>query len=168
MPVSDQALEPERYRLIPRTLIFITSGEEILLLRGAMDKVRWPDRYNGIGGHLERGEDLIASAKRELFEETGIEADSLWLCGILVVDTGEDLGVVVFIFKGESPRRKLRSSPEGTPEWVHISKLPDLPLVEDLSMLLPRVLKAHNGEFAFMAYSHYLANGELSLEFEKQ
>ncbi len=168
MPVSDQAIEPERYRLIPRTLIFITSGEEILLLRGALDKARWPDQYNGIGGHLERGEDLVTSAKRELFEETGVEVDSLWLCGILVVDTGEDLGVVVFILKGESPRRELRVSPEGTPEWVHTSKLSDLPLVEDLPVLLPRVLKAHSGEFAFMAYSHYLPDGELSIEFTDQ
>lgn len=35
------------------------------------------------GGHVEKGESFIDSAKREVFEETGLKVDNLKLCGII-------------------------------------------------------------------------------------
>ncbi len=49
MPASDQVIDERRYALIPRTLVFLTSGERVLLLRGAPHKTRWANRYNGLG-----------------------------------------------------------------------------------------------------------------------
>ncbi|HLB48576.1 MAG TPA: NUDIX domain-containing protein, partial [Anaerolineales bacterium] len=65
MPATDQGIRPERYQLIPRVLIFITHGREVLLLKGAPTKRIWASKYNGVGGHVERGEDFISAARRE-------------------------------------------------------------------------------------------------------
>ena len=75
MPASDQGIRRDRYMLIPRTLIFLRRGESVLLIRGAPNKPLWANKYNGVGGHIERGEDALSAARRELREETGLTAD---------------------------------------------------------------------------------------------
>lgn len=140
MPASDQGISLERYMLIPRTLIFLTRGENVLLLRGAPQKRIWANRYNGVGGHIEPGEDFLSAARRELLEETGLTAENLRLCGIMTVDSGQNPGVGIFILRGECPNGEALASAEGTLEWVPFAGISRLPLVEDLPSLLPRVL----------------------------
>ena len=41
-------------------------------------------RWSIPGGHVEKGEDVLEAAKRELYEETGIDADPV---GVMNVDT---------------------------------------------------------------------------------
>ena len=64
MPASDQKVSHEHYSLVPRTLIFLTCGENVLLLKGAPQKRLWAGQYNGVGGHIERGEDVLSSVLR--------------------------------------------------------------------------------------------------------
>ena len=87
--------------LIPRTLTFIFHEEKVLLIKGAPHKRLWANKYNGVGGHIERGEDVFSSARREVREETGLDLPSLALCGTVIVDTGENVGIGIFIFRGE-------------------------------------------------------------------
>ena len=58
MPKQDQgidvSLKRQRFTVIPRTLVFITRGDHVLLLRGSAQKRIWANKYNGIGGHIER------------------------------------------------------------------------------------------------------------------
>ena len=161
MPSSDQGINLDRYVLVPRTLIFLIKDESILLLKGGQDKRLWAGLYNGIGGHVERGEDIISAAYRELSEETGFEVSDLWLCGLITIDTGEEIGVGVYILRGEmSPvgaefSDQLPPSSEGNLEWIPINQLSSLPLVEDLPVLLPRVLGAQRGDPPFSAHYWY-------------
>jgi 8-oxo-dGTP diphosphatase len=168
MAATDQGSPVGRYTLVPRTLIFITCGNLLLLLRGAPDKRLWAHRYNGLGGHVERGEDIMASAVRELREEAGLDIPDLWLCGMVTVDTGQDTGVGLYIFRGEHSVPEDLSSGDGSLEWVSQDEVYDLPLVEDLYTLLPVVLAMHPADAAFSAHSSYDEQGALKVDFFKK
>jgi 8-oxo-dGTP diphosphatase len=150
MRPEDQRSATERYTVTARTLVFLTRGSKVLLLKGAQDKRLWADKYNGIGGHLEPAESPYASALRELHEETGLAVETLELRGIVHVTLPQPPGVVLFVFVGEAPCGDTMASEEGTPEWVEISGIEGLPLVEDLPELLPRVLVEGS-----MTFAHY-------------
>jgi 8-oxo-dGTP diphosphatase len=162
MPQSDQGITNDRYMLIPRTAIFVRRGDEYLLIKGASTKRLWAGKYNCLGGHVERGEDVLSAAKRELGEEAGIEAD-LWLCGTVVVDAG-DVGICLYVFCGENARGEVKASGEGTVEWVGKDAILRLPVVEDLPALLERIHWMRRDDVPFAARSFY-ENEKLTLLF---
>lgn len=153
MPQSDQGITKDRYMLIPRTAIFVRRGDEYLLLKGAPTKRLWAGKYNGLGGHVDRGEDILTSAHRELMEEAGIAA-KLWLAGTVIVDVGE-IGILLFVVVGEDPQGEVNASKEGTPEWVRKDALGNVPVVEDLPVLLERIHPMRCGDPPFSARSFY-------------
>ena len=163
MKVSQQGTSGAkvRYQTVPRTLIFLTSvnpntqAKEVLLLKGASTK-KWAGAYNGVGGHIEAGEDVYQSAIREVAEETGLTDCSLLLRGVVNIDIGFSpenplRGVMMFVFTGESPTRTVIESDEGTLEWVPLSELESYPLVDDLFELVPLVLNSDSQ----LVYGHY-------------
>jgi 8-oxo-dGTP diphosphatase len=165
MPAADQGVFKDRYTLIPRVLIFLTRGEDILLLKGAPDKRIWPNQYNGIGGHVERGEGVLAAARRELLEETGLQAERLWLCAAITIDTGEDTGIGMYVFRGEATGEP-KQTEEGLAEWVPIAEIGSLPLVEDLPALIPKALALKRGDAPLSL--HYRYEGDkLEIEADK-
>jgi 8-oxo-dGTP diphosphatase len=163
MPAADQGIDPGRYLLIPRTAVFVRRGDEYLLIKGAATKRAWAGKYNGLGGHVERGESALGSAQRELYEEAGLSAD-LWLCGTVIVDAGET-GICLFVFCGENARGVQRPSEEGNLEWVRIEALNGLAVVEDLPALLGRIQRMKRGDAPFSARSYYDEAGRLKIEF---
>jgi len=164
MPSSDQGVNRERYMLIPRTAIFLRRGDAYLLLKGAPTKRLWANKYNGLGGHVERGEDILSAAKRELLEESGFSAD-VWLCGTVIIETGQNPGICLYVFTGESTGGEPQPSSEGQAEWIDYDRLNSLPVVEDLPVLLGRVHAMRKGDSPFAARSFYDEYGHLTVLF---
>ncbi len=167
MPVNEQGVTLDRYMLIPRVLIFITRGSRVLLLKGAPTKRIWANKFNGVGGHVEPGEDVLSAARRELLEETGLTAESvpdLRLCGTVVVNTEQNPGIGMYVFMGECREGEPMASTEGALEWVPIDSIGEHPTVEDLPILLERIRHMKAGDPPFSARSFYQDN-KLVVEF---
>jgi 8-oxo-dGTP diphosphatase len=146
---------PVRYAAHPRSLVFLLNGDDVLLIRRSTQARIFPGVCNGIGGHVERGEDVLASAIREVREETGLELQHLWLRGVISIAhsqyrdsaAGEnEPGALVFVFVGRTDRREVTASDEGELCWVALDQLHKMQLVPDLYEILPRILARSEDE----------------------
>ena len=159
---EDQGLakSQNRYRVIPRTLCFICSGDDVLLLRGGSHKRLWAGKYNGIGGHVEAHEDVYQGLVREVKEETGLDIHKVQLRVVIHIDAGDpQTGIMIFAFSAASAQRETIPSEEGTLEWFPRSGLPVADMVEDLPLLLPRILDTGPADPPFFAsYTYDEAN----------
>ena len=133
------------YTPILATLAYVLSPDDRHVL--LVHRNRRPDdahlgKYNGLGGKLQPGEDIVAGIRREIREEAAIECDALTLRGTIswpgFGKQGEDW--FGFIFRVDRWHGKpLRDNPEGTLEWVPLDRLLELPLWEGDRNFLPLV-----------------------------
>jgi 8-oxo-dGTP diphosphatase len=134
------------------TVAFVRSGDDVLLLRHPDTSDRFAGRWNGVGGHVEPGEDILDAARRELREETGLDLPGLRLRGVIHESGLLGRAHVVFVFVGESRTRRLSPAPGVEVRWQPVARLRELPLVDDVADLLPRLLAAREPIFATESY----------------
>jgi 8-oxo-dGTP diphosphatase len=167
VPKSDQGVKASagRYAVIPRVLVFCFHQEDVLLLKGAPDKRIWANRYNGVGGHVEADEDVYSAALRETYEETGLAVDALRFEGLVNIDIGGETGILLAVFSARSQQRQTRASAEGTLEWVPLARLSAFDLVEDIPLLLDRIVRRTADDGPFFARYWYDEDETLQIDF---
>ena len=110
------------------------------------------------GGHVEDGESVVESTKREIKEETGLIVSNLVPCGIVHWynnETGERY--FVFNYKTSSfSGNLLNKTDERKVYWVEIDKLSTLNLSEGFKERLPMFLE----EKYIEAFGIWNKNGE--------
>ena len=100
MPSSEQGIDVKRFSVVPRSLIFLFNDQDqVLLIKGSPEKHIWADKYNGLGGHIEPGEDILEGALRELAEESGVKELPIWLCGQILVTVNQSQGVAILFLR---------------------------------------------------------------------
>lgn len=133
------------------TLAYIRrEGKVLMVHRVARASDQHLGKYNGLGGKLEPGEDVVAGLRREIREEASLEITDLRLRGTIswpgFGKHGEDwLGFIFVVdgFEGEPPD----ANAEGTLHWIGQEELLDLPLWEGDYTWLPLVFDETVGQF---------------------
>lgn len=123
--------------------VFSADGSRVLLVhRTARPADPHFGKYNGVGGKLEPGEDVVAGFRREVLEETGLTCDELDLAGTIswpgFGKAGEDwFGFVFRVTRWAGT--PFAANPEGPLEWVELGRVFDLPLWDGDRFFLPLV-----------------------------
>ena len=159
------------YQPILGTLGFIVSpdGKQVLLVhRNARSDDDHFGKYNGLGGKMLPGEDIVSCIRREIMEEAGITCLDIKLRGSInwtgFGPGGEDwLGFIFRIdrFSGEPhPRNE-----EGILSWHNIAELDTLPMWEGDRYFLPLVFD--DDPRAFHGFMPYKNNKHIGWEFQR-
>lgn len=135
------------------TLAYILSpdGRRVLLIhRNRRPNDAHLGKYNGLGGKLDPGEDIVACIRREIREESGLECETLMLRGTVswpgFGKHGEDWFGFIFRvdrFHGEPYTRNA----EGDLEWIEVDRVLELPLWEGDRHFLPLVFERSERQF---------------------
>ena len=127
------------------TLGFVMSPDRsrvLLVHRNRRPEDAHRGKYNGLGGKLERDEDIVACIRREIREESGLECDSLLLRGTVFWPGfgagGEDWFGFLFRIDHFSGTPWAENA-DGPLEWVEVDRVLDLPLWEGDRHFLPLV-----------------------------
>jgi 8-oxo-dGTP diphosphatase len=141
------------YTPVLATLGYVLSpdGSRVLLVRrDSRPEDLHFGKYNGLGGKLEPGEDVVAGFRREVREESGLECEALTLRGTInwpgFGQGGENW--FGFIFRVERWKgTPLSGNAEGTLHWIEIDRVAELPLWEGDRHFLPLVFASDARQF---------------------
>jgi 8-oxo-dGTP diphosphatase len=166
MSLGGQRLDAGRYQVVVRTLVFGWRDGRVLLQQVPAERGPWAGLWNGIGGHVERGESAAEAARREFLEETGLELLDLKLAGQVLVDLGTSPGITFSVFCALVADGEPTPSEEGPLRWFAPDDIPPEILVEDLPTLLPRALACLDGAPPFSAIYTYGEDGGLTIRMD--
>jgi 8-oxo-dGTP diphosphatase len=157
-----------RWLTIPRTLCFVLNGDDVLLMKRSPNRRVFPNQYNGVGGHIERGEDPLAGAIREIKEETSLDVNNVSLRAIYNIDAGEATGIVLFVFLAWSDSRDaLADEREGTLHWIPRDNVLEYDLVEDIPEILPRILVMNDTDEPLFVHVSYDESDAIIMRFNE-
>jgi len=138
------------------TLVIIYDNEKILL--GMKKKGFGEGKWNGFGGKVKRGENILESAERELFEESCLKIKSrksLVKRGIINFrfenNLKEILEINFFSIANDNIVGEPKETKEMLPKWFDHNKIPYQKMWVDDAHWLPLLLAGKNfsGEFYF-------------------
>ena len=122
------------------TLVLVFQGNKILL--GMKKRDFGAGRWNGFGGKVNDGEGIEQAAKRELLEESGIEAEEIEQFATIIFNyLHKDKIVETHLFKVTKWQGKPTESDEMLPQWFDQDQLPFEQMWPDDKYWVPYFLK---------------------------
>ena len=121
------------------TLCYVRqSGKTLMIHRIKKENDMHRGKWNGLGGKLEPGETPEECARREIFEESGLQVKDLTLKGVLTFPAFDDIDDwYAFVYVATGIEGSLIDSPEGVLRWIDNQELLDLELWEGDRTFLP-------------------------------
>lgn len=145
-------------------MIFLFNNHEVLLINNTRIGRFGFGKWNGLGGHIEKGENPIEAAKREVFEESGISIGNLEFDYITLLDADEGVGICLFIFHGYIKNKKFIIKNEGDLRWIAIDKLNQLDCVIDITQLINLIRSKPKKQLPVFLQYYYGKNDKLIIE----
>ena len=104
-------------------------------------QIRNKNDWDGIsfpGGHVDKGESIVLSVRREVKEETGLIIDNVIPCGVKDwYDFKKEMRYIVFFYKTSSFTGELiPSSHEGENKWMTIEEIYETSTAPDFLEML--------------------------------
>lgn len=134
--------------IIPSAAVLIIKSGKVLLVKHTEKAGHLTGIYGLPGGRLNPGEDEIEAAKRELKEETGLEAtieDLLDFPGNLyVTDLERKDGIKTYswrVFLCQGYKGEIKAAEETIPEWVEIKNLKNYNLLKNTEDAVRKALR---------------------------
>lgn len=94
-------------------------------------------KLNGLGGKFESDESVFECAKREVYEESGLETsleDWVYIAKEFWPDLGDNIHFLAYVHN--QPETNFESSVEGELEWVLVNNLPER-VISNLKWQIP-------------------------------
>ncbi len=132
---SKMSHKPEQVKMTNMCMIMDPKTGKVLVQN--RNKNDW-DGVSFPGGHIERGEPIILSVFREIFEETGLKVKNLVPCGCKDwYDYEKEERYLVLFYKTSSYEGKLLPrSKEGENFWMSIEEIKQSVVAEDFIEML--------------------------------
>ncbi len=141
------------YRPILASLVFILSADKnnvLLVHRNKRGNDEHLGKYNGLGGKMEKDEDILSCILREVQEEAAITIEDVELRGTIswpgFGKNGEDWFGFIFLAHSYQGEPKITNE-EGDLHWKPIAELADLPMWEGDKYFLPLVFDGNPSPF---------------------
>ena len=122
------------------TMVYcIKDGDVLLMLRNKKPNL---GLWVGPGGKLEPGESPYDCAKRELYEETGLEVNNLYFRGLITeISPRPDWQWLMFLYVAtEFSGTIVEDKREGRLSWCALSEVMQLPIPEADSVFFQKVI----------------------------
>ena len=147
-------------RVQPYTLIFLKFDGHVLLMKRNATKNSMPGRWLGLGGKVERNEDLLEAGKREFLEESGLVLSDARIKGTFAwIDETNVIGITHIIVATAYTGTLEKVHAEGVLQWHPISDLESLDgLAEYQRLFLNQVFSEEPTFYSGMGVFH---NGEI-------
>lgn len=147
MPSEAPSRESEPVRHWPRAGVSAAIFRDGKVLLGQRSKPPLTGVWSLPGGHIEPGEKAIDAVRRELAEETGIEADIRGVADVVDVILHEDSGeirahYVITVFYGDwRSGEAIAGSDCMAIQWADPDELESLPLTQGAAEVIGRIRK---------------------------
>lgn len=129
-----------------QTAVYVLSPDRERVLLVHRTKRPGADMHHGkhlsLGGHVQRGEDVVTGARREVLEESGLTVGDLLLRGT-VLWTGfgpQRRDYLCFVFRADTfTGTAATENDEGTLAWTRVDELTTVPMWDSDHLWLPFV-----------------------------